>query len=284
MFSDLDSVKDYICYKTDRAFSLSTIEQEINNYYKLATFDSKFKESFLYDAKLLEFYKESPDFLSGNFFEGINDIVYSLISIRGSIYAFSECGLVESLRKNSIFFDQWYFSCTYSIFINLRKLSTNGKKENSLRNLWFETYKYLVGDIKNVSDEAEFICEKYNKSFPTTIYRNKRIAHNESNPKVFWDDIDQELGFHIRVWSLLVSWASAHFQVLNCSELDFKGLEALVGKTQICSLIEKKKEYYDKVKLWSKSFAHTQDFDKAVSVFDEPFFRAEVLSRIINTN
>nr|VFK62241.1 MAG: hypothetical protein BECKTUN1418D_GA0071000_11709 [Candidatus Kentron sp. TUN] len=112
------------------------------------------------------------------------------------------------------------------------------------------------------------------------LFRNKWIAHNEANPIVKWEDVDNKMPLFIRMWSLLTSWSSFGLcEPFRSDEQAFLGLEALFQKSEMSALKKERRNYLNKVKMWSKSYVHTREIDNGGSAFYEPKVTLEVIDK-----
>jgi hypothetical protein len=173
------------------------------------------------------------------------------------------------------FYKQWFVGSIYATFSLFAKLTSKDENDNSLRKLWFNVVEFVKKDNACTVDELNFINNQFdnharfsNKNSKATLYRNKVIAHNEKSISLEWDDIDKDIKILIRIWSILVSWASFGLgQPFRTNEQAFSGLEHFFDSTELHLLKVKRQEYINQAIHWSQTYLHSGDLDHGATAF-----------------
>ncbi|GEM_PF-1190978 len=210
----------------------------------------------------LEEWLESPEFKTGAFPAGIDAMIFEMIDWRASVNAFQHVGLEKTPFRTSLFFAQWLSGAAYSILCNLGKLTSKDERDNSLRQVWEQVNGFMVQDGACSREEAEALTKKLhhtdghftNVNSKAIRLRNKSIAHNESSIAIEWGHLDADIQILVRMWALVVGFCSmgliAPFDPLSSA---FAGLGEAVSPDELKRLHEKRKEYLDKVLLWTRT-------------------------------
>ncbi len=277
-FSNMDEAKRYVVEVARKSRTLEDIDSSVDWYQKLIDRSVHESSKDLWQAELhkLVTWKNGDEFKSGKYPQGINELLFELIEWRSAIFSFQKVDTKVDLFKESGFFAQWYVGAIYGIFTIIGKLVSKHSSDSSLRKLWENVSPVALKNQAFTETELDYInAEMHPKSGRFTnansqviLFRNKLIAHNEVRPAVKWAEVDNEIGFLIRMWSLLITWSS--FGVNHPFRTDdqaFFGLELIFEPSELEALKSERRAYLERVKTWSKCFAHTGEVDPGRDAF-----------------
>ena len=277
---NIKSIEDAKNYAVEATRCLSNDEtyrslEVYRSYLSRATNDEQ-KEPLQKEIDSLENWLKCEKFKTGDFPMGINELMLELIEWRALKYAFQNTETEQNPFKEHTFYSQWLVGGTYAVFSILGKLESKDDRDNSLRNLWGKIWAWIDQDGGCSKEELEYINLKLNRksghftneNSKALLFRNTVIAHNEKNPTMRWDEIDKDIEILVRIWSLIVSWSSyGLFDPLRTSEQAFSGIENIFSASDITALKTKRKEYIDRVLLWSVTHLHNRERDHGGGVF-----------------
>lgn len=182
-----------------------------------------------------------------------------MIEWRAVIYAFQKVDTKNDPFKTHAFYAQWLVGGTYTIFCLLGKLVSKDQRDNSLRKHWDVVSGYIAHSGLCGETEIEFINSSMhrtqgkfaNENSQAMKYRNKVIAHNESLPRMEWDELDKDIELISRMWSLITMWSSFGLtEPFRRAEHVFSGTESVFTNEEIRLLQEQRDNYLSMVKLW----------------------------------
>ncbi len=288
-FNTIDEAKEYVVSLTNKAKSVEQIDSAIIYYQQMADGAHSEESRNLWFSELdnLKKWKKSDDFISGNYPQGIDELILELVEWRSVIYAFQNIETKREPFKESGFYAQWYVGAIYGVFSIFGKLVSKDARDNSLRKLWNEVSPFMLSDGAYNKSEADFIDDALdavsgrftNKNSQALLFRNKLISHNEAMPVVKWDEVDKDFALLIRMWSLLVSWSSFGIvQPFRSGEQAFQGVESMFDSLEISSLKAKREEYLSMVVKWSTSYAHTNTIDPGRGAFSSLSIKVSITS------
>ena len=134
--------------------------------------------------------------------EGIDVLILDAVHLRAFMCALDVTG--KSSFRNSFLHEALNVGATYSIVLKIMKLydrPPDNHEPNTLRKLW---NKVAGVDQEAVLITKEFHTQTKNSVFqPLRIFRNKTLAHNESEQCITWEQIDKALFLCMRVWHLV---------------------------------------------------------------------------------
>ncbi|WP_421227904.1 hypothetical protein [Aeromonas enteropelogenes] len=292
-FNSISEAKEYVVFCTNKAKTIEDIDLNISYYQKIVdcTDCENSRELLLLEIDKLNKWKDSSDFKSGSYPQGIDELILELIEWRAIIYALQS---VETKRKpfeESGFYWQWYVGGIYGVFSIFGKLLSKDQRDNSLRKLWKDISQIMLDDGACTRPEVDYINSVLdvkiglftNENSRTLLFRNKLISHNEAMPIVRWDDVDKDFSILIRMWSLLVSWSSyGLFKPFRTDEQAFIGVESMFETSEIILLKEKRQEYIKMVELWSTNYVHTGKVDAGRGAFSSLSVNVSIISEIQN--
>jgi len=276
----IEDAKNYAVEATNRCLSNDETHRRLEvfrNYLSKATNEEQ-KEIWQKEIDSLENWLECEKFKTGDFPRGIDELMLELIEWRALKYAFQNIETEQSPFKEHIFYSQWLVGGTYAVFAILGQLVSGHKQDHSLIRLWKKICEFIEQDGGCSKEEIIEINLKLdinnplgyftNKNSKALLFRNKVIAHNEKNLTIRWDEIDKDIEILVRIWSLVVSWSSfGLFDPFRTPEQAFSGLEYLFSASEITALKTKRKEYIERVMLWSVTHLHNGERDHEGGVF-----------------
>ncbi|MGR4999305.1 hypothetical protein [Vibrio celticus] len=277
-FQNISDAKEYVVQVTNKARTLDEINTSLEYYQSMVDSAHSDESRVLWESEVekLKLWKNSDNFKSGSYPQGIDELILEVIEWRSVQAAFQEVETEKNLFKHSGFFAQWYLGSIYGVFTIIGKLISKDRRDNSLRKLWDDVSPIMLSDGACTQEEIDYINQEMNRNngrftnanSSVLRFRNKLIAHNEANPEVRWDEVDIELSLLIRMWSLLVAWSSfGLFQPFRSNDVAFMGLESCYQKSELALLKSSRGNYLDKVKKWSVSYAHSGEVDKGRGAF-----------------
>ena len=236
----------------------------------------------------LENWLASEQYLSGEYPQGIDELVLELIEWRAMQHAFQHVETKEQPFLEHTFYQQWLIGSTYVVSSLLGKLVGKIPGENSLRRLWWEIGKFVARDKACTKGELKIIGELLDKTKGTFTdensramkFRNTVIAHNEKSLALAWDEIDKDIRVLVRIWSILVSWSS--FGIIapfRSAEQAFAGLERVFDDGELTLLKKKRQEYIDLANGWTRIHLHNGKRDHGGSAFTQIVVTSHVLSK-----
>lgn len=277
-FNNVSEAKEYVVKVTNKAKTIDDINSSIEYYQGMfdKAHDDDSRNLWKTEVEKLELWKSSDDFKNGNFPQGIDELILEIVEWRAVLFAFQKTDTKREPFKESGFFAQWYLGAIYGVFTIIGKLISKDTRDNSLRKLWSDISPIMLEDGACTQAEIDFIDQEMHRSngrftnanSQVLRFRNKLIAHNEANPVVKWDEVDSEMTLLIRMWSLLVAWSSfGLYQPFRTGDQAFLGLDSFFQDSELYSLKQARQAYLDKVKSWSKNYAHNGDEDKGRGAF-----------------
>ncbi|MBK8814562.1 MAG: hypothetical protein IPN42_03195 [Methylococcaceae bacterium] len=277
--NSIEDAKKYAAQKIIRCLSLDETNKRLVVYRDLLckAVDEETKEICQQEIISLEAWLESVYFKTGNFPQGINELMLELVEWRASIYAFQNTETEKSPFKEHIFYSQWLVGGTYAVFAILGKLVMHQDKF-SLIKLWKKVCKFIEQDGVFSKEELKYLKEKLDKesgfftkkNSKAYEFRHKVIAHNEKNLTIKWDEIDKDIEILVRIWSLIVSWSSYRpdFSIkFRTPEQALSGIENYFTPLEVLLLKAKRKEYISRVILWSRTHLHNSEIDPESGIF-----------------
>ena len=236
----------------------------------------------------LENWIASDQYLSGEYPQGIDELILELIEWRAMQHAFQHVETKEQPFLEHTFYQQWLIGSTCVVSSLLGKLVGKIPGENSLRRLWWEIGKFVARDKACTKGELKIIAELLDKTKGTFTdensramkFRNTVIAHNEKSIALAWDEIDQDIRVLVRIWSILVSWSS--FGIIapfRSAEQAFAGLERVFDDVELTLLKKKRQEYIDLATDWTRIHLHNGKRDYGGSAFAQIVVTSDVLSK-----
>ena len=280
MFNTPDEAKEYVIAFTNKVKSPHDIDSISNYYRNKIDIENDDNKKIALQKKLdeIDTWKDSGEFKQGNYFQGIDELLFELIEWRAIIYAFQNVDTKKKPFEKSGFYAQWYLGAVYGIFSIIGKLVSKDSRDISLRMLWKDVSCIMLKEGACTQLEFNYIKEAMNeksgrftnensKSF---LFRNKLISHNEARPIVKWDDVDKDLSLLIRIWSILIAWSSFGISSsFRTDEQAFLGLESMLEISEIKALREQRQRYFKKVDTWSKCYAHSGKEDPGKGAFSK---------------
>ncbi|EMI4403389.1 hypothetical protein V6472_004651 [Vibrio parahaemolyticus] len=202
-------------------------------------------------------YLNSEQFQSGKYHIGIDELILDVIEFRAIVYSFSVVELTSNPFEKFTFHRQWLAGGTYKVFASYGKLLSGHKDDQSLKNVWNNVSSFIgntaLSSNQEVADLTEFIVSIKNNSSKAFKFRNKAIAHNEQQPKVTWEDLDNELMVLCRVWDLISRWCSIGIIAPYATDHEaFSGLEPFVSSSELIELKKARRKYIKQVCKWCK--------------------------------
>jgi hypothetical protein len=260
-FSTEDDAKNYSVGVTCKHIHPEDINGRLGEYKSyLASASDEHKNYWQEEVNNLEGWINSDEFISGEYPRGIDELVLELIEWRAVIFAFQNVDIESDPFKRHAFYAQWLVGGTYTIFCLLGKLVSKDLRDNSLRKLWPMVSGYISDSGLCGNTEIDYINEKMhctqgqftNGNSQAMLYRNKVIAHNESLPRMEWEDLDKDIELISRMWSLVTMWSSLGLiEPFRKPEQIFSGTESVFSPEELSLLLEQREVYLTKVKSWS---------------------------------
>ncbi|MCP5135226.1 MAG: hypothetical protein H6981_00280 [Gammaproteobacteria bacterium] len=259
-FATEDDAKNYSVSVTSKHIHPEDIHRRLDDYKRyLASARGDDKDYWQKEVNSLEEWINSDEFINGEYPRGIDELVLELIEWRAAIYAFQNVDIKTDPFKTHAFYAQWLVGGTYTIFCLLGKLVSKDQRDNSLRKHWEMVSGYVSHSGLCGETEVEFINAKMhhvrgqftNKNSQAMRYRNKVIAHNESLPRMEWNELDKDIELISRMWSLITMWSSfGLMEPFRKSDQVFSGTESVFTDEEIRLLQEQRENYLSKVKSW----------------------------------
>lgn len=261
-FESEEDAKHFSVGITARRFTSEEADNRIAEFRKYAenAISEEDKGHWRNELLRLREYIESDEFKNGDYSRGIDELVLELIEWRAALYAFQNVDTKKNPFTEHVFHAQWLMGGTYTVFCLIGKLVSKHKDDNSLRKLWGEVMEYVAKSGLCGEGEVEFITNEMhrkkgrftNANSKAILFRNKVIAHNESLPQIEWTEVDKDIKFLCRVWSLITMWSSCGImQPFRNGNVAFSGLGNVFTASEIKLLKEKREEYLERVKGWS---------------------------------
>lgn len=252
LFKTEDDAIHYAIDKTSRNLSPKEISSRIVDYQRFYSqaINDEDKTYWKMQIEALDKWKNSNDYITGNFPTGIDELIYTLFDCRSLIYAYKNMDSSHDPFLEYHFFQQWIIGITNTIFNTIGKLLSKCKDDNSLRKLWFDVVQYIEKYTLSNSEEINYINSCFavdgyfcNKNSKALLFRNKTVAHNEASPLLKWEEIDKDIRILTRMWSLIIMWCShGVLKPFQKAEFVFKGMEFFFNETEVSQL----KELYSK--------------------------------------
>jgi hypothetical protein len=259
-FPTEDDAKNYSVGVTSKHIHPEDITRRLDEYkFYLASASDENKDYWQEEVNNLESWISSDEFINGEYPRGIDELVLELIEWRAVIYAFQKVDVQNDPFKTHAFYAQWLVGGTYTMFCLLGKLVSKDDRDNSLRKHWGEVSQYVDQSGLCGDTELEYINNKMhrtegqftNGNSQAMLYRNKVIAHNESLPRMEWNELDKDIQLLTRMWSLITMWSSfGLMEPFRKPEQVFSGTESVLSNAEIKLLLEKREEYLSKVRSW----------------------------------
>jgi len=260
-FSDEQQAISYAITATSARMNLDQINNTLNDYEKFRTQASE-KDWVYWDEEIkkLKEYKESAAFLNGEHPAGIDELIYSIIDCRSSIYAFMNTNITSNPFEKIFFFQQWQVGIAYWLVASIGKLVSKDKRDNSLRSLWNKVLPFL-NDKAAISsnEEIDYITRLFdeksghftNVNSKAIAFRNKTIAHNESSQIIHWTEIDHDVKILVRAWSIIVAWCSFGVMMpFRKPHEVFGGIETIFHPSEFGLLQENYKKSTTEIRDW----------------------------------
>lgn len=266
-FATEDDARNYSIGVTSKHINPDDIYRRLDDYNSYL--DSATGENKIFwqeEVNSLEKWINSDEFLNGEYPRGIDELVLELIEWRAVIYAFQNVDTQSNPFKKHAFYAQWLVGGTYTIFCLLGKLVSKDQRDNSLRKHWDMVSGYVAQSGLCGETEIEFINSRMhrkqgqftNENSQAMKYRNKVIAHNESLPRMEWDELDKDIQLISRMWALITMWSSFGLvEPFRRAEHAFSGTESVFTNDEIQLLKDQRDKYLLKVKAWCTRCAET---------------------------
>ena len=259
--------------------------EDLRGYLARAS-DEKSRDTWQNQIHALQNWLASEEYQSGDYPQGIDELVLELIEWRAMQHAFQYVETNSKPFLEHAFYQQWLIGSTYAVSSLLGKLVGKSPGENSLRKLWWEVGKFVSRDGACTKVELKLIAElldkgngKFtNENSRAMKFRNTVIAHNQKTLALAWDEIDKDIQVLVRIWSILVSWSS--FGIIapfRSAEQAFAGLERLFEAEELTALKRKRKEYIDLAVGWTRTHLHNGERDSGGSAFAQIVVTSHVL-------
>lgn len=231
----------------------------------------------------LEKWLSSEEFRTGEYPQGLDELVLDLVDWRSMIFSFQNVDLQDQRFTSSRVFAQWQSGAAYAVACILGKLVSRDARDNSLVNVWEQVAPFMIKDHCCTQEEADEIARQLqrrvgyftNQNSKAMLLRNKMIAHNESSPRVVWEDLDRDIEILARIWALLVGFCS--FGILfpfPSPEKAFDGLSGAISPIEIRSLQKCRAEFLQRFKIWTQTNLATAELDSRPRAFAEISFSA----------
>lgn len=260
---------------------------EVSREYLSRAHDDESRKTWQTQIDALENWLASEQFQSGDYPQGIDELVLELIEWRAMQHAFQTIETEHQPFLEHAFYQQWLIGSTYAVFSLLGKLVGQDRRENSLRKLWWEVGKFVARDGACTKEELKHIWERLHKdtgqftdkNSRAMQFRNAVIAHNQKSLDLAWDEIDQDVRVLVRIWSILVSWSS--FGIIapfRSADQAFSGLDRLFASEELTSLKGKRQEYIELATGWTQTQLHNGERDGGRSAFAPVVIESNILS------
>jgi hypothetical protein len=260
--------------------------EDLRGYLGRAS-DEKGRKTWQTQIDALKNWLASEQYQSGDYPQGIDELVLELIEWRAMQHAFQHVETKDQPFLQHAFFQQWLIGSTYAISSLLGKLVGKAPGENSLRKLWWEVGKFVSRDSACTKEELKLISELLDKTkgkftdenSRAMKFRNTVIAHNQKSLALAWDEIDKDIQVLVRIWSILVSWSSFGIVApFRSAEQAFSGMERLFEDDELAAFKKKRQEYIDLAIGWARTHLHTGTRDHGGSAFVQIVVTSHVLS------
>lgn len=276
----VEDAKAYALRATSRYQTEEEAQKTLNSYRSyLATADTEDQRSvWSKQIAQLEDWLASDEFRTGEYPQGLDDLILDLADWRSMIHAFQNVELHHELFISSHFFARWQSGAAYAIACILGKLTSRDQRDNSLVNIWERILPFLVEDHACTLEEAEAVTRKLhrtnghftNLNSKAILLRNKMIAHNESSPRIEWSDLDHDIEILARVWALIVGFCSLGLLFpFSRSDSAFSGLIGVVSQAELISLQKQRGAFLDTFKTWTRKNLVTSVLDPRSRAFAE---------------
>jgi hypothetical protein len=277
-FKSSDEAKEYAINATAAYLDENAMQTRINDFTRYLANASSEQDKIFWHNQIqeLEVWRGSDAFINGLHPQGIDELILELLELRALVFAFQCVELKNNPFAQYVFFSQWVMGITYVTFSIIGKLSSKNPKDNSLRGLWQKVAWHINDDNAFTAEEIQRINTAFdnkdghfsNGKSPAILVRNKSIAHNEFSPKVYWDDIDDDIKILVRTWSMITSWSSMGLiQPFRDSKQAFAGLESLLAAEEIRELSKQRECYIQKTRQWAITRLHDGSEDAERSPF-----------------
>lgn len=257
-FKSIKDAKQHTLRATSRYFGEEEARRKIDDYKDLIAHDAAHSDMWKEEIASLEGWLESSIFKNGEHPQGIDDLVINLVEWRALIYAFDNVQLVENPFRKYRFHAQWIVGAQYAIFCIMGKLVSTDGRDNSIKNIWKDVCDFLIEEGCCSKEEVNLFTQNFSgeghfkKNSKTLLFRNKAVAHNEASPRIQWQELDDDIALLIRAWTLLVIFCSMGILSPFVSDQEaFSGFENVVTTEELLKLKGKRREYLQKVYLWS---------------------------------
>lgn len=250
--------------------------------------DERTRETWQTQIVALENWLSSEQYLSGEYPQGIDELVLELIEWRAMQHAFQHVETRSQPFLKHAFYQQWLIGSTYAVSSLLGKLVGKAPGENSLRKLWWEIGKFVArdgactkGELKLIGDLLDKTKGKFTDENSRAMkFRNTVIAHNQTSLALAWDEIDKDIQVLVRIWSILVSWSSFGIVApFRSPEQAFSGLEQVFEDEELILFKKKRQEYIDLATGWTRIYLHTGKRDLGGSAFTQIVVTSHVGSK-----
>ena len=256
--------------------------------YLVRANDEESRKTWQTQIVALESRLASEQYLSGEYPQGIDELVLELIEWRAMQHAFQHVETKNQPFHQHAFYQQWLIGSTYAVSSLLGKLVGKAPGENSLRKLWWEVGKFVARDGACTKGELKLIGELLDKTkgkftdenSRAIKFRNTVIAHNQKSLALAWDEIDNDIKVLVRIWSILVSWSSFGIMApFRSAEQAFSGLERIFENDELALLKKKRQDYIDLATGWTRIHLHNGKRDHGGSAFTQIVVTSSVVSK-----
>lgn len=280
-----DEAKTLACELTSRRRTPDELKESLR-YFRgnlERAVDEQSRETWQAQVDSIEAWIASEAYRNGDYAEGIDSLILELTEWRAMIYAFEGVDTENSPFGQYTFFSQWAVGAVYAIFSLIGKLNSRDPRDNSLRNLWAVVQPFIAIENACEADELADIDHRLNsksgqfKTSRALQFRNTVVAHNEKSIVIAWEELDNDIQTLVRIWSLVVSWAS--FVVIapfRSTDAAFLGLDVHFTESDLIALKAKRKEYLDRMETWCRTHLHSGQPDPGRG----PFASISVTSRV----
>jgi hypothetical protein len=267
-----DEAKTYACEVTNGELSFEKAQRQLIYFRRNLENMITDEQTAVWSNQIrrIEDWLSSERFQRGEYARGLDDLLLELIEWRALIFAFQNVETEGSPFKEHVFFSQWLFGGTYTVFALLGQLVSRHRRDTSLWHLWNDVSPFIESDGACTREEFDCIKQRVNEktghftneNSKAFMFRNKVIAHNEWSPTIPWLEIDKDIEILVRIWSLVVSWASfGRFEPFRTDDQAFAGLESFFNDDEMKRLKAKRQAYLSGVFRWAVNFLHNGQRD-----------------------
>lgn len=256
-----EEAKEYACFYTTRIKTIDEITRE-KQESEIALESNMPEDIQVFHQKRLDSLNElltDADYLSGNYHQGIDPILFELIEWRAMFYAFQSVNIDPQPFDQHAFFQQWKAGGAYAMYSSLAKLLSRDRQDKSLRKLWWDIEGFIQKaecpeEVQHISEQLNIHSSRFsNQGSKAMFFRNKVVAHNEKSVDADLKHLDEDIRILTRVWSLITMWSTfpMMFPFRENSQA-FSALESFYSLEGLTQLKSKRQEYLDLITKWCK--------------------------------